>query len=132
MSLEGKVFIKRVRLSILILITLSIIAFGVAIGSSKAMVSFGLTSALVIIFSAITLLRLSPNKDIKILGEVTIQGLWVVTSLGLVYLTLPLAPIFGLPLVNMAILMVLGLIISLMGALELYRTSKLTGVKLSI
>jgi len=132
MSQDNKVFVKRVRISILVIIVLSIIAIGVAIENSKALFSFGLTSLLLIIFSIITLVRLSPNKEVKALGEVTVQGFWITTSLGFVYLTLAPAPIFELSLVNLAILMVIGLIISSMGAMELYRTSKLTGVKLSV
>ncbi|MDJ0269005.1 MAG: hypothetical protein NXY59_00345 [Aigarchaeota archaeon] len=123
--------LRNVRITLIAAIILAIIAATASATSDKALMGFTINTMPIILFSLITFARLSPKKDVKSLGEAAIQGLWITTSLGLVYLTLAPAAYFALPQTSVAVIMLAGAITTITGAVTLYRISKTTGVGLS-
>ena len=124
---------KFVKMTMAVSIVLAIVAAGASAASQKALTAFSLNTVLIIIFALVTIARIATTKeDVKAFGEVSIQGLWVTTSLGLVYLTLATAPYFELPMAYAAVVMVMGAITTILSGATLYTVSKKTGVMLSV
>ncbi|MCS7145403.1 MAG: hypothetical protein RMJ28_06535 [Nitrososphaerota archaeon] len=124
--------LKYVRTVMVVSIGLAVVAAVASVSSQRALFAFGITTVIVVLFALLTVARVSGRKELKALGEASIQGLWVTTSLGLVYLTLATAPYYGLPIANAAVIALAGAITTIFSGLTLYRVSKLTGVMLSI
>lgn len=77
-------------------------------------------------------LRMVKAENLKVYGKVTIQGTWFYMSLSLAYLIMTPAPYFQIPLFNVAIDTVIGIIILAIGTYSLIRTRRETGVMISI
>jgi hypothetical protein len=93
---------------------------------------FLLLGGIVMITSALSLIRVRTAKDLESLGTSSIQGFWVCASMGLGYLVSGPAPYFQASPITWVTNVIIGLILLLAGGYFLLKTSKETGVPLSV
>ncbi len=123
-------FVLRINFAITILATVALVS---TLGLSlEAIALFVLIWLAIILTAAVTALRMARTVDLKVCGKVAIQGMWFCMSLSLSYLIMTPAPYFRIPLTNIVISALIGVIILAIGAYSLLRIKKQTGVMISI
>ncbi len=93
---------------------------------------FFLLGGIVVLVSAISLLRIAAAKDVYSLGASSIQGFWICASMGLGYIVSGPAPYFQALEITWISNVIIGLILLFVGMYFLITTSKETGVPLSV
>lgn len=103
-------------------------------GASNFKNHFAYFAVVASILVGVNALRLNScvDCDVRRLGEIGVQGGWLLTSFSLVYITLAPAKIYSLSTASLVVTEILGLILLVMGAYLLLKTKKETGVALSI
>ncbi len=89
-------------------------------------------AGLLLTLASLARVTITPEGATERLGEVSVQGTWIWTSLSLVYITMSPASIYGTHPWALAILEVVGFVMLAFGAYTLFRIKRDTGVYLSI
>ena len=125
-----KNFALRANLTVAIL---AIISLATAIGTNyRAQALLALIAAAVILTIIATSIRVKLAPDVFSLGKAIIQGTWFWMSFSLSYIIMTGSPYCGMPVINVMIDVVIGIVILMIGIYTLLKTKKETGVMLSI
>lgn len=117
----------------LIVAIIAIISLATAVGTNYRAQSLLMVIAAAIVLTVIaTVIRVKMAPDISICGKAIIQGTWFWMSFSLSYLIMTGSPYFGMPAISVAINVIMGIVILVIGILTLLKTKKETNVMLSI
>jgi len=124
---------RRISYVFTLILILGIISIIVSLPSHiRTQYLFYTLGGITIIVSVVSLIRIRLAKDVQSLGASTIQGLWVCSSMGLGYIVSGPAPYFQALLTTWVTNLIIGIILLLLGGYFLIKTSKETGVPLSV
>jgi|GEM_PF-2379356 len=117
----------------LIVAVLTIISLLTTIGTNyRAQALLAVIAVAIILTVIVTVIRVKGASDPLLCGKAIVQGTWFWASFSLSYLIMTGSPYFGMPMINVAINFLIGIIIIILGIYTLLRTKKETGVMLSI
>lgn len=127
-------FVKSFAVRINVIVTiLAIISLATAIGTNyRSQVLLGVIAAAIILTAIATIARVKRANDLLSCGKAIVQGTWFWTSFGLSYLIMTGSPYFGMPIINVLVNFLIGIIVIVVGIYTLLKTKRETGVMLSI
>ncbi|MEM2104041.1 MAG: hypothetical protein QW717_04030 [Candidatus Bathyarchaeia archaeon] len=117
----------------LIVAIIAIISLATAVGTNYRAQSLLVVIAAAIVLTVVaTVIRVKMAADIWDCGKAIIQGTWFWMSFSLSYLIMTGSPYFGMPAVSVAVNIIIGIVILVIGVFTLVKTKKETNVMLSI
>lgn len=117
----------------LIVAIIAIISLATAVGTNYRAQSLLVVIAAAILLTVVaTVIRVKMAADIWDCGKAIIQGTWFWMSFSLSYLIMTGSPYFGMPAVSVAVNIIIGIVILVIGVFTLVKTKKETNVMLSI
>ena len=129
--------IQRIKKKITVMFIINLILGAISILDAlpspiRTQYLFFLLGGIVMLVSAISLLRVAVAKDTYSLGASSIQGFWICASMGLGYIVSGPAPYFQALEITWVPNVIIGLVLLIAGMYFLLTTSKATGVPLSV
>lgn len=121
-----------VRINAIVAI-LAIISLATMIGTNyRSQALLGVIAAAIILTVIATIARVKRANNLLNCGKAIVQGTWFWTSFSLSYLIMTGSPYFGMPIINVLVNVLIGIIIIAVGIYTLLKTKKETGTMLSI